>query len=143
MLGCKVLVKCLLAASLQNQVPPEALLAIMEVEGGRSGLEVKNANGSFDMGLMQINSCWLPEVAQKWNITQKKARTLLKEDDCFNLWVAAFILKTKIREGGGNLLQGIVRYNNANPEYGHPYRDKVIHAYHRQEQKRRKHGAVS
>ena len=49
MLGCKVLVKCLLAASLQNQVPPEALLAIMEVEGGRSGLEVKNANGSFDM----------------------------------------------------------------------------------------------
>ena len=143
MLACKLLAQCLLAASLQNQVPPEALLAIMEVEGGRPGIEVKNKNGTYDLGLMQVNSLWIPEVSRLWHISKEKARTRLREDNCFNINVAAYILKTKIKEGGGNLLQGIARYHHAHPKYGHPYREKVLRAYYKQEQKRKRHGPLS
>jgi len=34
MFSVKILAQCLIAASLHNQIPPEALLAMMEVEGG-------------------------------------------------------------------------------------------------------------
>lgn len=43
MFSVKILAQCLIAASLHNQIPPGALVAIMEVEGGRSGLEVKTS----------------------------------------------------------------------------------------------------
>lgn len=136
MLSCKLLTKCLLLASLQNDVPPEALLAIMEVEGGRTGLEVKNSNGSHDLGLMQINTLWLPYVAKTWNVSQSQVRMQLKSDNCFNLKVAAHILKLKIREGNGNLIDGIARYHHANPRYNRPYQNKVLKAYRRQQQSR-------
>jgi soluble lytic murein transglycosylase-like protein len=132
MFSSKILAKCLLWASLQNQVPTDALLAIMEVEGGRAGLEVRNANGTHDLGLMQINTCWLPELARSWSIPSSQVRRLIRDNDCLNIMVAAHILKTKIREAQGDILQGIARYNNANPRYGRPYLGKVIHAYFNQ-----------
>jgi soluble lytic murein transglycosylase-like protein len=132
MLSCKLLAKCLLWASLQNQVPADALLAIMEVEGGRAGLEVRNANGTHDLGLMQINTCWLPELARAWSMPPSRVRLMVRDNDCLNITVAAHILKTKIREAQGDILQGITRYNNANPHYGRPYLGKVIRAYFNQ-----------
>ncbi|MGI4811723.1 MAG: lytic transglycosylase domain-containing protein [Janthinobacterium lividum] len=136
MLSCKLLTKCLLLASLQNDVPPEALLAIMEVEGGRVGLEVRNSNGSHDLGLMQINTLWLTYVAKTWELPHAQVRMRLKTDNCFNLKVAAHILKLKIKEGNGTLIDGIARYNHASPRYNHPYRQKVLKAYRRQQQSR-------
>ena len=133
---CKLLTQCLLIASLQNQVPPEALLAIMEVEGGRPGQEVKTACGSHDLGIMQINTLWLPHVAKTWHLPLSHVRTRLKDDSCFNLQVAAHILRLKMQEGDGTLLDGIARYHHANPRYGHPYRTKVLKAFHRQQHKR-------
>ena len=132
MLSCKLLAKCLLWASLQNQVPADALLAIMEVEGGRAGLEVRNANGTHDLGLMQINTCWLPDLARAWSIPSAQVRRLIRDNDCLNITVAAHILKTKIREARGDILQGIACYNNAKPHYGRPYLGKVIRAYFKQ-----------
>ena len=108
----------------------------MEVEGGRSGLEVKNTNGSHDLGLMQINTLWLPYVAKTWNIPPSQAYLLLKTDNCFNIKVAAHILRLKIHEGDGTLLDGIARYNHASPRYGHPYCNKVLKAYQRQQHRR-------
>ena len=132
MLSCKLLAKCLLWASLQNQVPADALLAIMEVEGGHAGLEVKNANGTHDLGLMQINTCWLPQLARLWSIPPTQVRRLIRDNDCLNITVAAYILHIKIQEAQGDILQGIARYNNANPHYGRPYLGKVIRAYFNQ-----------
>ena len=144
MIAGKLLARCLIAASLHYQVPSEALLAIMEVEGGRPGLEVPNRNGTFDLGLMQINSLWIPDVARQWKITPTQARHKLRNDPCFNVTVAAYVLQIKIREGGGNLWNGIARYHHAHPKYGHPYRAKVRRIYQKQEQNRRKQrGALS
>ena len=135
MLSCKVLAQCLLAASLQHQVPAEALLAIMEVEGGRSGLEVKNSNGTADLGLCQINTCWLGEASRLWSVTPLQAKTLLRDQDCLNIAMAARILRIKIREGGGDLRQGIARYHHAHPRYGQPYLKNVLRAWQRQRRK--------
>lgn len=133
---CKILTKCLLLASLQNDVPPEALLAIMEVEGGRPGIEAKNINGSHDLGIMQINTLWLPYVAKTWNLSSSQVRTRLKTDGCFNLKVAAHILRLKMKEGNGTLWDGIARYHHADPRFNRPYRNKVFKAYRRQQQRK-------
>ena len=135
MFSVKILAQCLIAASLHNQIPPEALLTMMEVEGGRSGLEVKNLNGTSDLGLMQINTCWLPEASRLWNVNHIQARKMLRDNDCLNITMAAHILKIKIREGGGDIFKGIARYHHAHPQYHVPYLKKVMKAYHRQRQK--------
>ena len=135
MIESKVLAQCLVVASLHGQVPVDALLAIMEVEAGRSGLEVKNVNGTYDLGIMQINTCWLPALARAWSMTPTKARLLVRDNDCLNIAVAARILKIKIQEAEGDILQGIARYNSANPRYGRPYLQKVMGAYFRQKHK--------
>lgn len=135
MLSCKILAQCLMMASLDCQVPVDALLAIMEVEGGRAGLEVKNTNGTHDLGLMQINTCWLPDLARAWSMPPSRVHLMVRDNDCLNIAVAARILKIKIQEARGDLLQGIARYNHANPRYGRPYLRKVIRAYFNQKQR--------
>lgn len=142
--GCKLLARCLIAAALQFQVPPEALLAILEVEGGRPGLEVRNTNGTSDLGVMQINTIWLADISRRWKVPPCQVRQRLRDDTCFNFLGAAYILRTKIQESGGNLWNGIARYHHAHPKYGRPYRNKVFRIYRKQEQNRRKHrGALS
>ena len=58
-----VLAACLMLASQTYSVPPAVLVGIYKVEGGKVGQEVRNTNGSYDLGPMQINTLWIPELA--------------------------------------------------------------------------------
>ncbi|MDR9468928.1 MAG: hypothetical protein RI559_11815, partial [Marinospirillum sp.] len=40
------------------EVPMVIMMAIREQEGGWPGAEIKNRNGTVDLGVMQINSAW-------------------------------------------------------------------------------------
>lgn len=51
---------CMTAAAAFYHLPPRALPAIHAVEGGAVGVVSHNTNGSDDLGVMQINTIWLP-----------------------------------------------------------------------------------
>jgi len=117
----------MLAAQTYN-VPPAVLVGIHQVEGGKPGQAVgPNKNGSYDLGPMQINTIWIPELAKKWNVDNTTALRWVKDDPCTNMGVAAWILRGHINETK-NLSKAIAHYHSRTPTYGVPYKAKVVSA---------------
>ena len=74
-------------------INPALLRSIARTESNLDPSAVnKNANGTFDLGLMQINSQWL----QKLNTSEKE----LLDDACFNVETGARILRECIDRYG-------------------------------------------
>ncbi|NCC22041.1 MAG: transglycosylase [Alphaproteobacteria bacterium] len=128
MVGGKVLMACLMLAAQTYEVPPAVLIGIYQIEGGRIGQEVgPNDNGSYDLGPMQINTIWLPDLARRWGVSEATARRWVRDDPCTNTGVAAWILKRHINETG-NLSKAIAHYHSRTPRYGTVYKKKVVKA---------------
>ncbi|AWK15607.1 lytic transglycosylase (plasmid) [Candidatus Fukatsuia symbiotica] len=94
---------CFLAAGKMYQIDPLLLIAIAEVESSMNpkaiGLNKKNGVvKTEDIGLMQINSSWLPQLSHSFGITRK---TLLN-NACQNLYVGAYILAKNLSRHGVN-----------------------------------------
>lgn len=127
----KIIAACLLLAAQTYSVPPAVLAGIYQVEGGQVGQEVgPNDNGSYDLGPMQINTIWLPELAGHWGVSEATARKWVRDDPCTNVGVAAWILKTHMDETN-NLSQAIAHYHSKTPYYGSSYKKKVVASMNR------------
>lgn len=123
----KVIAACLMLAAQTYSVPPAVLVGIHQVEGGRPGQAVKNTNGTYDLGPMQINTIWIPELADKWGVSNNTALQWVKNDPCTNMGVAAWILRGHM-DRTGNLSTAIAHYHSKTPKFGGPYKGKVISA---------------
>lgn len=121
----KILAACLMLASQTYSIPPAVLLGIYKAEGGKVGQEVKNTNGSYDLGPMQINTIWLPELAQKWGVSESTARTWVRDDACTNVGVSAWILRRHLDETD-SIAQAIAHYNSRTPKHGTKYKKRVV-----------------
>lgn len=121
----KILAACLIMASHNYDVPPALLTGIYKAEGGKVGQEVSNKNGSQDLGPMQINTVWLPQLAQKWGVSVDVARKQVRDDACTNVNVAAWILRTHIDETK-SLSQALQHYHSKTPRYGTKYKNRVL-----------------
>ena len=126
-----VIATCLMLAAQNYNVPPAVMLGIMHVEGGRVGQAVgPNKNGSYDLGPMQINTMWVPQLAKFWKIDSKMAYSMIKDDPCINVNVSAWILRQRLNESG-NLTLAIAHYHSKTPKFGYVYARKVIGAMRR------------
>ncbi len=126
MITAQALASCLLLAAHTYQVPPAVMIGIMQVEGGRVGQAAgPNFNGTYDLGPMQVNTRWIPQLAHIWHVSEPTARTWVRDDGCVNVHVAAWILKQKMAETG-SIYGGIAHYHSATPGEGHRYASKVI-----------------
>lgn len=125
MAATKILAACLMLASQTYSVPPAVLVGIYKAEGGKVGQEVKNTNGSADLGPMQINTIWLPELADKWGVSEATARKWVRDDACTNVGVSAWILKGHLDETG-SLSKAIAHYHSRTPRHGTRYKKKVV-----------------
>lgn len=122
----KVLAACLMMAAQTYSVPPAVLLGIYQVEGGKVGQEVgPNANGSYDLGPMQINTVWLDDLSDRWGVSEHTARRWVRDDPCTNVGVSAWILRQHIDETG-SLAKAIANYHSKTPVHGTAYRSRVI-----------------
>lgn len=112
-------------------VPPAVLYGIYQVEGGTAGQAVgPNVNGTYDLGPMQINTLWIPELADKWGVTERTAHRWVKDDPCTNMSVSAWILRNHMNETR-SLSKAIAHYHSRTPRFGYAYRNKVINAMRR------------
>lgn len=130
MTPAEIVASCLLLASQTYEVPPEILIGILRTEGGKIGQEVKNTNGSYDLGPMQINTIWLPQLAKGWKTDIETARKWVRDDACTNLSVSAWILKSHYRETK-NYETAVSYYHSRTPKYGEAYRGRVVNAMER------------
>lgn len=105
---------CYDEAAKYQKVNPLILRAIAWQESrNRPDALNKNANGSIDYGIMQINSIHLPTLAQ-YGITRS---TLM--EPCKNVYIAAWHLRRKM-DKYGNTWQAVGAYHSETP----PLRDK-------------------
>jgi soluble lytic murein transglycosylase-like protein len=89
------LMVCFRDAGDRYAISPALLRAIAEVESGLDPTAVNvNANGSTDIGLMQINSWWFSAL-ERYGITPRDLR-----DPCLNIGVGAWILAGNFRQYG-------------------------------------------
>lgn len=127
----KILAACLLMAAQTYSVPPAVLVGIYNVEGGKVGQQVKNTNGTYDLGPMQINTLWVPELADYWGVSEGTAKKWVRDDPCTNMGVSAWILRKHLNNTG-SLGKAIAHYHSKTPEHGLKYKRKVVSAMEKQ-----------
>ena len=120
----KVIAACLLLAAQTYNIPPAVMIGILGVEGGRVGQAVSNTNGTYDLGPMQINTLWVPQLARYWGVSQSTAKNWIQNDACTNLGVSAWILRQHLNETK-SLSKSIGYYHSRTPSLSHSYRQKV------------------
>lgn len=67
------------------------LWGLRDQEGGWIGAEMRNANGSHDLGPLQVNSWWVPRIASALRRPESAVRHWLQHDACFNVDAAQWI----------------------------------------------------
>jgi len=124
------LAACLALASLPAQacweeaaqyygVNPYLLYAIAKTESSLNPSAInRNKNGSYDIGLMQINSSWLPTL-RKYGVEEKDLY-----DPCTSIQVGAWILSQNMRRMGVTW-EAVGAYAAVSPEKRIQYAKKV------------------
>jgi len=109
---------CFEEAGKMYGINPLVLRSIARVESNFVPEAVnKNANGTFDVGLMQINTIWKPVIGEE--------RWRYLGDACYNAKTGAWILATCINKYGYNW-KAIGCYNSQTPEKSEAYARKVF-----------------
>lgn len=117
---------CLDDAAIYHRVNAQVLRAIAQQESGmRAWIVNRNASGSEDIGLMQINSSWLPALARR-NITRER---LL--DPCVSAYVGAWILASNVRQFG-TTWKAVGAYNAVSAAKQLTYADAIYRRLQRQ-----------
>lgn len=114
---------CINSVATEFHVPAKLIIAIIATERGKKGEIVKNRNGSYDMGPMQVNSRWLP-MLEKHGISMQEVR----DNVCLNVRIGTFLLGKAIASES-NLQQGIGNFNSHTPSFNHRYVQKVKLSY--------------
>ncbi len=113
---------CINESAIQYHVPATMILSVIKTENGRNGLRVKNINGTYDLGVMQINTSWLPTL-QKKGITEEQVRS----NPCVNVHVGTWILAQGIANSEG--WKGVGNYHSYTPKHNTVYREKIKKEY--------------
>ena len=116
---------CIHAAAQMYALPPPIIQAVLAVEGGARGTISPNADGSEDLGPAQINTQWIPKLAELYRVPPGEIRRLLIDDDCFNVAIAAWILRNEI-DRSSDFWTGVSRYHSRTPSRGEAYLRKIV-----------------
>jgi hypothetical protein len=113
---------CIDDAAAFQHINVNLMRGIAQVESGMQPDRINtNSNGTTDIGLMQINSSWLPVLARE-GISEQSLF-----DPCTNAYVGAWILSENIRQLGPTW-NAVGAYNAASPDKRLAYARKVYDA---------------
>lgn len=114
-------VVCSIAAATKYEIPVNALLAVAEVEGGKPGQWVRNANGTHDVGAMQFNTAYLKTLS-KYGIGAEHVAA----PGCYPYELAAWRLRQHVVNDSGEFWSRIANYHSRTPKYNQIYRAKLV-----------------
>ncbi len=87
--------QCLLDAAIHYQISPVLIAAIIKTESNHNPEAINiNISGSEDVGLMQINSEWLPRIAKLGYDRESLF------NPCINILVGTWVLAQEVRRFG-------------------------------------------
>lgn len=100
MAGEERIAECIRQAADGKPWLERALWGLRDQEAGWLGAEVRNTNGSHDLGPLQINSWWVPKIAALVGRSQADVRSWLMRDACFNAGAARWIFLSALKATG-------------------------------------------
>ena len=112
-------VDCVADAARASDLPLAALIGILATENGRAGEALQNANGTWDMGPFQINTCHVNEL-----VDMGIAPETVLRDGCANAYAAAWLLRKEYKRTG-NLWEAVGAYHSRTPKYRDAYIARV------------------
>jgi hypothetical protein len=89
---------CIARAAAGKPWLEKTLWGLRDQEGGWIGAEIRNRDGSHDLGPLQVNSWWVPRIAGVTHKRQDQVRYWLKNDACFNVETARWIFLSALRD---------------------------------------------
>lgn len=107
---------CFQEAGQRYAVSPVLLWAIAKGESSLNpAARNHNRNGTVDVGLMQINSCWTDQLGSTWEHL---------DDPCTNVMTGAWVLHQCVRDYGYTW-QAVGCYHSRTPERRDAYARKI------------------
>lgn len=124
-----MLAACAVDIAAHYEVPYELVQAVAQVESNQKnpGRVGPNSDGTYDLGVMQVNTWWLertgPYSISAIGITEQELLT----NDCTNIAVGVWVLKQDLNRYG-NVRAALSAYNTGKPNsnVGLAYAEKVI-----------------
>lgn len=112
--------ECFTGAATRYSISKPLLVAIGQTESklNPAAISPTNSNGTFDIGLMQINSSWLPKL-KKYGVSLSDLRQA-----CTSIYVGAWIMANNISVHGSNW-NAVGAYNAASTSKRQIYVAKV------------------
>ena len=110
---------CFNRAAFKYGLPVSLLKAVAYTESGFNPQAVDyDKNGTYDYGVMQINTVWYKQLKPYWNNLA---------DPCYNVMVGSWILFRCVKRFGG-IKKGLACYNSGSPDVKNDkkYVDKVL-----------------
>jgi hypothetical protein len=110
---------CVADAAREHGLSPVALLGILAVEDGRSGEARLNADGTWDLGVFQVNTVHINALRRRGF----NAEAVLR-DGCVNARAAAWVLRREF-ERTGDIWRAVGAYHSRTPKLRDAYIGKV------------------
>ncbi|QTH24895.1 lytic transglycosylase domain-containing protein (plasmid) [Rhizorhabdus wittichii] len=103
----------------------KTLWGLRDKEAGWIGAEIRNTNGSHDLGPLQVNTWWVPRIAHQVGRSEPQVRQWLRDDACFNVDVARWIFLSALSETG-DYWRAIGIYHSPTPWRQRRYAENVV-----------------
>ncbi|MBD8089278.1 lytic transglycosylase domain-containing protein [Pseudomonas fluorescens] len=120
-----VLNQCISQSSQAFGIQPIMLKTIIAVEGGQAGTASRNTDGSYDMGVMQVNTIHLNDIQRELGYTWKD----LIFNPCKNIQAGAWILSKRLKEEPSRPWLAVGNYHSKTPGKRVVYLKKIANAY--------------
>ncbi|MFW7269004.1 lytic transglycosylase domain-containing protein [Gluconacetobacter sp. Hr-1-5] len=119
-------VGCMVFAASLYHLPPRILPSIQAVEAGRNGLVHHNANGTDDLGVMQVNTRWIDPIARFTHVAPEVVYRNLLEQPCYNISAAGAIMRVYLNETRGDLMRAVGNYHSHTVLLNESYQAMVL-----------------
>jgi hypothetical protein len=132
----QIIVECAEHAAYMRNIDPDILLSIiLEGEQGNRGSVVPNSNGSFDLGVAQVNTI---QFKESWFKMRYPSWRTVANNVCVNINAAADVLKKRIDElsDGESIWNAVGHYNSKTKQIKLNYLLKVMSGYRKRAEQR-------
>lgn len=119
--------KCVNYSARHFKLNPLVIKSIIKVEGGKIGTMSRNSNGTYDMGIMQINTIHLPDIKKKYPQVSWRE---VAYSPCVNIGIGSWILSQRLREVDSDRYWiGVGNYHSKTKKYRDRYLKKLYPIY--------------
>lgn len=124
----QVIEYCVNSSSQRFRIHPLVIKSIIEVEGGKIGTLSLNSNGSYDMGIMQINTINLPMIRKRF---PKLTWSQIAFSPCTNIAIGTWLLSRHLKSTNNDVWKAVGNYHSKTPKYHKRYLRLIGKAYRR------------